>query len=87
MSHVQWGTVKKPVGLFLYPDALAGGGAAPVTTFKIATIGEDLTDVVVGDGGPLWLAVVGGVRRTAARPFPHTRRRSVVVTFRPSGDA
>ena len=48
----------KPAGLFLYPDALAG--AAPVTTFKIVTIGEDLTEVVVGDGGPLWLAVVGG---------------------------
>ena len=47
----------KPAGLFLYPDALAG--AAPVTTFKIVTrIGEDLTVVVVGGGGPLWLAVV-----------------------------
>ena len=38
-------SVVKPAGLFLYPDALAG--AAPVTTFKIATLGEDLTVVVV----------------------------------------
>ena len=74
----------KPAGLFLYPGALAG--AAPVTTFKIVTIGEDLTDVDVGGGGPLWLAVVGGKRREAARPFPHARRRSVVATFRPSGE-
>ena len=43
-------------GLVLYPDTFAG--AAPVTTFKIVTIGEDLTLVVVGGGGPLWLAVV-----------------------------
>ena len=76
--------VVKPAGLFLYPGAFAG--AAPVTTFKIATIGEDLTLVVVGGGGPLWLAVVGGDRRTAARPLPHARRRSVVATFRPSGE-
>ena len=61
-------------------------GAAPVTTFKIVTIGEDLTDGVVGGGGPLWLAVVRGKRREAARPFPHARRRSAVVTFRPSGE-
>ena len=70
----------KPAGLFLYPDALAG--AAPVTTFKIVTIREDLTDGVVGGGGPLWLAVVGGKRREAARPFPHARRRSAVATLR-----
>ena len=38
----------KPAGLFLYPDALAG--AAPVTTFKVVTLGEDLTEVVVGGG-------------------------------------
>ena len=66
----------KPAGLFLYPGTFAG--AAPV--------GEDLTEVVVGGGGPLWLAVVGGKRREAARPLPHARRRSVVVTFRPSGE-
>ena len=76
--------VVKPAGLFLYPGTFAG--AAPVTTFKIVTIGEDLTEVVVGGGGPLWLAVVGGDRRAAARPFPHARRRSVVATFRPSGE-
>jgi hypothetical protein len=52
-----WFYVLKPAGLFLYPDASAG--AAPG--------GEDLTDGVVGDGGPLWLAVVRGTRRTAAR--------------------
>ena len=40
-----------------------------VTTFEIVTIGEDLTEVVVGGGGPLWLAVVGGDRRAAARPL------------------
>ena len=54
----------KPAGLFLYPDALAG--AAPVTTFKIVTIGEDLTDGVVGGGGPY--SKVAGYRPAPRRP-------------------
>ena len=48
----------KPAGLFLYPGTFAG--AAPVTTFKIVTIGEDLTDGVVAG----WWRTAGRDRRS-----------------------
>ena len=80
----------KPAGLFLYPDALAG--AAPVTTFKIVTIGEDLTEVVVGGGGPsdgsrLW--EVTGAKQHVPFPTPDGTRQwrpfGLAVSFTPPG--